>query len=82
MQEEILDYNSETNLLESRVSEVIKKTHLMKNLEEYAQNKCGEKWKYADLKALDSFPKSSLSQIKHAAGLNMRNERIKAITKE
>jgi len=67
---------------ERKISEVIKKIDSMKNLEEYLQNKYGEKWLIIDIEAREGFSNSTTSKIKCAAGLNMYGERIKLIDKK
>ena len=41
------------------------------------QDKCGEKWNLIDIKTMKGFVNSTVSQIKHAAGLNVHGERAK-----
>ena len=59
----------------------MQKIDSMTNLEEYVQNKYGEKWTCIDLNFRNMFSQSSASKIKCAAGLNMYGERIKLIDK-
>ena len=64
-----------------KISNVIEKIDSIRNLEEYFQDKHGEKWTLTDVESRERFTNFTESQIKCAAGINVHGERIKLIDK-
>ena len=64
-----------------KLSEAIKNVDSLKKIEEYFQDKNGEKWWLIDVESREGFMNCTKSQIKCTAGIKICGERIKVIDK-